>query len=95
MAAALHHARHGEARRGLLIGGYALHVLSKETSVGCPIDARMRDQLIELARSAGAGGSVDDWMKEGERLSQGQVAALAFEGARVEDVLDRPAVEAS
>jgi len=87
MAAALHHARRGDARRGALIGGYALHVLSKETSNVCPIDLRMRDQLIELARSAGDGASVDDWLKAGERLGQAQVAALAFEGARVEEFL--------
>ena len=74
MAAALHHARRGEARRGALIGGYALHVLSKETSNACLIDVRMRDQLIELAKSAGDGASVDDWLKAGERLSQAQVA---------------------
>ncbi len=87
MAAALHHARRGEAQRGALIGGYAWHVLSKETSNACLIDVRMRDQLIDLAKSAGAGASVDDWLKAGERLSQAQVAALAFEGARVEEFL--------
>jgi predicted ATPase/DNA-binding winged helix-turn-helix (wHTH) protein len=85
MAAALHHARRGEAQRGALIGGYAWHVMSKETSSACLIDVRMSDQLIEFAKSAGAGASVDDWLKAGERLSQAQVAALAFEGARVED----------
>ena len=87
MAVALHHARRGEAQRGALIGGYALHVLSKEKSNACLIDVRMRDQLIELAQSASAGASVDDWLKAGERLSQAQVAALAFEGARVEEFL--------
>jgi hypothetical protein len=64
-----------------------LYVLAKETSRACPIDARMREQLIELARSAGAGATVDDWLKAGERLSQAQVAALAFEGGRVEEHL--------
>ncbi len=87
MAAALHHARRGEAQRGALIGGYTWYVLSKETSNACLIDVRMRDQLIDLAKSAGAGASVDDWLKAGERLSQAQVAALAFEGARVEEFL--------
>ena len=87
MAAALYHARRGEAQRGALIGGYAWHVLSKETSNACLIDVRMRDQLIDLAKSAGAGASVDDWLKAGERLSQAQVAALAFEGGRVEEFL--------
>jgi ATP/maltotriose-dependent transcriptional regulator MalT len=87
MAAALHHARRGEAQRGALIGGYAWHVLSKETSTVLLMDVRMRDQLIDLAKSAGAGASVDDWLKAGERLSQAQVAALAFEGARVEEFL--------
>jgi predicted ATPase/DNA-binding winged helix-turn-helix (wHTH) protein len=87
MAVALHHARRGEAQRGALIGGYALHVLSKEKSNACLIDVRMRDQLIELAQSASAGASVDDWLKAGERLSQAQVAALAFEGGRVEEFL--------
>ena len=87
MAAALYHARRGEAQRGALIGGYAWHVLSKETSNPCLIDVRLRDQLIDLAKSAGAGASVDDWLKAGERLSQAQVAALAFEGGRVEEFL--------
>jgi predicted ATPase/DNA-binding winged helix-turn-helix (wHTH) protein len=87
MAAALHHARCGEAQRGALIGGYAWHVLSKETSSPFLIDVRVRDQLIDLAKSAGAGASVDDWLKAGERLSQAQVAALAFEGGRVEEFL--------
>jgi tetratricopeptide (TPR) repeat protein len=86
-AAALYHARRGETQRGALIGSYAWHVLSKETSDPCLIDVRLRDQLIDLAKSAGAGASVDDWLKAGERLSQAQVAALAFEGGRVEEFL--------
>jgi predicted ATPase/DNA-binding winged helix-turn-helix (wHTH) protein len=87
MAAALYHARRGEAQRSALIGGYAWHVLSKETSTPYLFDVRLRDHLIDLAKSAGAGASVDAWLKAGERLSQAQVTALAFEGGRVEEFL--------
>jgi predicted ATPase len=83
MAAALHHARHGDGQRAVRIAGYCWATLTKATSSYCAADVQMKEKLVAMGRERG--WAVDEWMEEGARLTQAQAAELAFEGGRVEE----------
>lgn len=78
LAAALYHARRGDLRRASLVAGVALDALQKDTGHLCPIETRMKDQLLELAASAGIAERVLVWLRAGASLTPTQASGIAF-----------------
>ena len=81
MAAALQHARRGDSHRAVLLTGYAYSRLRWEhtDSIALPMQQRLRDQALAAHPAA----TVDTWLREGERLSEEQAAAIAFDAAPI------------
>jgi predicted ATPase/DNA-binding winged helix-turn-helix (wHTH) protein len=80
-AAAMHHARHGDARRALLLGGWASRQRADGNWAVWPHALDWGRQLRALAAAALPAPQVDAWFERGQRLSDGEVAALAYEDA--------------
>jgi hypothetical protein len=80
MAAALQHARRGDAQRATLVAGYAaskLPLREPPALVALPMQQRVRD--LALAQHPDA--AVEAWLLAGNGLSEEQAAAIAFDGA--------------
>ena len=83
MAAALQHARGDNARRAVLLAGYACSKpsLREPTSlIALPIRQRVRDRAAAQHPSA----AVQTWLHAGECLTEEQAAAIAFDDAPLE-----------
>ena len=80
IAAALQHARRGDAQRAALIAGYAaskLPLREPPALVALPMHQRVR----ELALAQFPAAAVEAWLRAGSCLSEEQAAAIAFDGA--------------
>ena len=78
MAAALQHARRDDARRAVLIAGYACSKLRRPPGLeALPIPQRIRDRAAAEYPAA----AVETWLRVGEGLTEEQAAAIAFDGA--------------
>jgi predicted ATPase/DNA-binding winged helix-turn-helix (wHTH) protein len=78
MAAALQHARSANARRAVVVAGYAhaqLRPRQPPGLVALPMLQRVRDCAMALHSAA----LVEAWLREGERLTEEQAAAIAFD----------------
>jgi predicted ATPase/DNA-binding winged helix-turn-helix (wHTH) protein len=87
MAAALHLARQGDARRAALVAGYARLELAKETDDPSPFDCRLQDEVDRLIASTDASALHEAWQRTAEGLSEVQVVAVAFENAPLDGLL--------
>ena len=80
MAAALQHARLDDARRAVVLTGYAsskLPLREPPSLIALPMQQRVRDRAAALFPAA----TVEAWLRAGERLTETQAAAIAFHGA--------------
>jgi len=85
LAAALHHARGGDLQRAVLLAGYALSAPKTNPAPAClQLFLRVGRQVRELALAAQPSATAERWLRAGERLTEAQVAAIAFD----EGVLD-------
>jgi predicted ATPase/DNA-binding winged helix-turn-helix (wHTH) protein len=78
MAAALQHARRGDAQRAVLLAGYAyskLPLREPPSLVALP----MRQWVLDRARAEHPAAAVESWLRAGERLTEEQAAAIAFD----------------
>lgn len=84
MAAALQHARCGDAQRAVLLAGYArgrLPLHEPASLMALPIQQRLR----ELAMAVSPAAAVEGWLRTGEGLTEEQAAAIAFDAAQLPD----------
>jgi hypothetical protein len=82
MAAALQHGRRGDSKRAVLLTGYAYFRLTRETptrSIPLPMQQRVWDRATANHSTA----TVETWLHDGERLTEEQAAAIAFDEAPV------------
>ena len=91
MAAALHLARQGDARRAALVAGYARLELAKETDDPSPFDCRLQDEVDRLIASTDASALHEAWQRTAEGLSEVQVVTVAFENAPLDALLSTKA----
>jgi hypothetical protein len=80
MAAALQHARRDDARRAVLLSGYActkLRLREPPSLIALPMQQRVR----ELAEAGHPSAVVGTWLRAGEGLTEEQAAAIAFDAA--------------
>ena len=84
MAQALVHARRGDAPRAGLLAGYARAAVGRSKAYPCPIDLHMRARLRELIDARHDGAQLEAWQCAGERLTEAQMFAIAFDGAPVD-----------
>jgi hypothetical protein len=83
MAAALQHARRGDAERALLVTGYAYARLPQERTTR-PITLPLQQRVRERAAAEHPAATVDSWLRAGEELTEEQAAAIAFDGASLD-----------
>jgi predicted ATPase/DNA-binding winged helix-turn-helix (wHTH) protein len=82
LAAALHHARRDDLRRGVLLAGYALGALKKNPAPAClQLLLHVQQQVCDRALAGHSAATVETWLRAGERLTDAQVAAIAFDDA--------------
>jgi predicted ATPase/DNA-binding winged helix-turn-helix (wHTH) protein len=82
MAAALQHARCGDLQRAVVLTGYAYGELPRQKHtrlIALPMQQRLRDR----ASAEHSMATVDAWLREGERLTEEQAAAIAFDAAHL------------
>jgi predicted ATPase/DNA-binding winged helix-turn-helix (wHTH) protein len=80
MAAALQHARRDDARRAVLLAGYAcskLPLREPPSLIALPMQQRVRD----LAAAAHPATAIETWLRAGECLTEEQAAVIAFDAA--------------
>jgi predicted ATPase/DNA-binding winged helix-turn-helix (wHTH) protein len=77
MAAALQHARRHNARRAVLLAGYACSKPSLHEPPR-PIALHMRQRVRDHAAAQHPAAVVEAWLRAGERLTEEQAAAIAF-----------------
>jgi hypothetical protein len=85
MAAALQHATRNDARRAVLLAGYAcckLPLHEPPSLIALPVQQRVRD--CAAARHPAA--SIEAWLRAGECLTEEQAAAIAFDGAPLDEL---------
>ena len=84
MAAALQHARRDNARRAVLLTGYAcgkLPLLEPPSLIALPMQQRVRDRAAAEHPAA----VVEGWLRAGECLTEEQAAAMAFDDAPLDE----------
>lgn len=86
LAAALHHARRDDLRRAVLLAGYALSAPAQLTKSAAPVFLHVQQRIRDLALAEQSAATVDSWLRAGERLTEGQVAAIAFDDAPLDKV---------
>ncbi len=86
MAAALQHARRDDPRRAVLLAGYAYSKLPLQehpSLIALPMQQRVR----ERAAAEHPAATVETWLRAGERLTEEQAAAIAFDDAPLDGLL--------
>jgi predicted ATPase/DNA-binding winged helix-turn-helix (wHTH) protein len=97
MAAALQHLRHGDSRRAVVLSGYAYSRLPQE-KVTQPIllHAKMQQRVRKRAVAEHPATTVEQWLRDGERLTAEEAAAIAFDNAPLDRLCcERGAIEDS
>ena len=79
MAAALQHAR-DDLRRAVLLTAYVYSRLPREKHTR-RIALPMRQRVLDRAAATHPTATVESWLRSGERLTEDQAAAIAFDGA--------------
>jgi len=90
MAAALQHARRGDAQRAVLLAGYAytkLPLREPPSLIALP----MRQRVLDCARKEST-PAVESWLRTGERVTEEQAAAIAFDDAPLDGLNDAPRI---
>ncbi len=85
MAAALQHAAHNDARRAVLLAGYAcckLPLHEPPSLIALPVQQRVRD----CAAAKYPAAAIEAWLRAGECLTEEQAAAIAFDGAPLDEL---------
>jgi tetratricopeptide (TPR) repeat protein len=80
MAAALQHARRNEAQRAVLLAGYAYSKLCWQEPPRT-IALAMQRRVVDRAAVEHPAAMVEAWLRAGERLTEEQAAAIAFDDA--------------
>ena len=80
MAAALQHARRDNARRAVLLAGYACSKPSLHEPPS-PIALPTRQRVCDHAAAQHPAAVVEAWLRAGESLTEEQAAAIAFDDA--------------
>ena len=89
MAAALQHVRRHDARRGVLLAGYAYDTLplhEPPSLIALPVQQRVLDR----ARAEHPPAAVESWLRAGERLTEEQAAGIAFDDVPLDGSNDTP-----
>ena len=82
LAAALHHARHGDPRRAVLLAGFALSEPKTNPAPPClQLLLHVQQQVREHALVEHSAAMVEAWLRAGEQLNDAQAAAIAFDDA--------------
>jgi tetratricopeptide (TPR) repeat protein len=81
MAAALQHARRDNAQRAVLLAGYALGALAQQENNQPPIRLQVQQRVRDRALVEHSAATVEAWLRAGERMTEEQVAAIAFDDA--------------
>jgi tetratricopeptide (TPR) repeat protein len=81
LAAALHHARREDLRRAVLLAGYALSAPARPKGSCLPTFLQVQQRVRDRATATHPVASVDTWLQAGERLTEEQAAAIAFDEA--------------
>jgi predicted ATPase/DNA-binding winged helix-turn-helix (wHTH) protein len=79
IAAALHHASHGDCARALLISGWVFTQIERHLWRTFPVSQRWRRRVLELAGTTLAAPTIDTLVARGQCLTQLEAAALAFD----------------
>ena len=93
MAAALQHSRHGDSQRAVLLTGYAYSRLRQE-KVMRPTTLPMQQRVREHATAEHPEAAVEAWLHGGERLTEEQAAAIAFDDAPLDGLCREPGANA-
>jgi predicted ATPase/DNA-binding winged helix-turn-helix (wHTH) protein len=91
MAAALQHAKHDNAQRAVLLAGYAYNRLPLHEPPSL-IALPMEQWVLDHARAEHPAAAVESWLRAGERLTEEQAAAIAFDEASLDGSNDTPRV---
>jgi predicted ATPase len=83
IAAALHHARHSDLRRGVLLAGYARTLLAKGIE-HCPLDVPLQKCVRDLAAASHPAPTIETWLSAGEGMTEAQAVAIAFNDATLD-----------
>ncbi len=81
MAAALHHARNDDLRRGVVLAGYAGGALAQRNNHPCSIDLLLQQRVRDRAAARYPEATIESWLHAGERLTEAQAAGIAFDDA--------------
>jgi len=81
LAAALHLARRGDLHRAMLLVGYALSSQARLKSMPAPVFLQIEQRLRDRASSEHPAATIETWLRAGERLTEAQVTAVAFDDA--------------
>jgi predicted ATPase len=82
LAAALHLARRDDLRRAVLLAGNALSALKKNPAPAClQLLLHVQQQVCDRALAGHSAATVETWLRSGERLTEAQAAAIAFDAA--------------
>lgn len=93
MAAALQHLRRGDSQRAALLTGYAYSRLPQE-KVTRPTTLPMQQRVRELATVEHPAAIVETWLRAGERFTEEQTAAIAFDEAPLDGLCREPSTVA-
>jgi tetratricopeptide (TPR) repeat protein len=87
LAAALHHARRDDLRRAVLLTGYALSAPKKDPAPVClPVFLQVQRQVRDRSQLEYSEATVETWLRAGECLTEEQAAAMAFDGAPLDEL---------
>ena len=94
MAVALQHLRRGDSQRAVLLTGYAYSRLPQEKVTRPTIlPINMQQRVRERAVANHPAATVETWLRSGERLSEEQAAAIAFDDAAFEEPWAEPSAQ--
>ena len=87
LAAALHLARRDDLPRAVLLAGYALSAPAQLKKKPVPVLLQVHQQVRDRALAEHSAAAVETWLRTGERLTEAQVAAIAFDNVPLDGLL--------
>jgi predicted ATPase/DNA-binding winged helix-turn-helix (wHTH) protein len=91
MAAALQHVRRDNVQRAVLLAGYAYSKLPLHEPASL-IALPMQQWVIDHARAEHPAAAIESWLCSGERLTEEQAAAIAFDDALLDGLNHMPRI---
>ncbi|MEO8975935.1 MAG: hypothetical protein ABI552_09275 [Casimicrobiaceae bacterium] len=88
LAAALYHARREDLRRAVLLAGYAFSAVARPKGMCLPILLRVQQRIHDGATATHPVALVDTWSHAGECFTDERAAAIAFDGAPLDELLE-------